>query len=61
MNRNALEDGREFLLDTLELLAVAGNRSVVNVFLFRVPGVGTGRNKKERCLTIDRSFWTGRF
>ncbi len=59
VNRNALEDGRE--LDKLELLAVAGNRSVVNVFLFRVSGVGTGRNKKERCLTIDRSFWTGRF
>lgn len=32
VNRNALEDGREFLLDELELLAVAGNRSVVNFF-----------------------------
>jgi hypothetical protein len=60
VNRNALEDGREFLVDELELLTVAGNRSVVIFFLFRLSGVATGRNKKERCLTIDRSFWTGR-
>jgi hypothetical protein len=36
---------------------------VVNFFFwFRfLFGVGTGRNKKEeRCLTIDRSFWTGK-
>jgi hypothetical protein len=53
VNRNALEDGREILLDKLELLAVAGNRSVVNFFLVQGFRSGDGDGEEQEGAVLD--------